>query len=67
MVEGHLTLDYRFCAGGGRIFNEAEGVGVHRDIGHWLSKVIDGYPKSPGGPVAPTRSIQPATRSLIRI
>jgi alpha-beta hydrolase superfamily lysophospholipase len=43
MAEGHLTLDYRFYAGGRHeIFNEPEKDHVHRDIGHWLSKVIDG-------------------------
>jgi alpha-beta hydrolase superfamily lysophospholipase len=43
MAEGHLTLDYRFYAGGRHeIFNEPEKDRVHRDIGHWLSKVIDG-------------------------
>jgi alpha-beta hydrolase superfamily lysophospholipase len=43
MAEGHLTLDYRFYAGGRHeTFNEPEKDRVHRDIGHWLSKVIDG-------------------------
>jgi alpha-beta hydrolase superfamily lysophospholipase len=43
MAEGHLALDYRFYAGGRHeIFNEPEKDRVHRDIGHWLSKVIDG-------------------------
>ena len=42
MEEGHLALDYRFYAGGRHeIFNEPEKDRVHRDIGHWLSKVID--------------------------
>jgi hypothetical protein len=43
MAEGHLTLDYRFYAGGRHeIFNEPKKDRVHRHIGHWLSKVIDG-------------------------
>jgi alpha-beta hydrolase superfamily lysophospholipase len=42
-VGRYLTLDYRFYAGGRHeIFNEPEKDRVHRDIGHWLSKVIDG-------------------------
>ena len=42
MKEGHLALDYRFYNGGRHeIFNEAEKDNVHRDIGHWLTKVVD--------------------------
>jgi alpha-beta hydrolase superfamily lysophospholipase len=42
MSEGHRALDYRFYAGGRHeIFNEPEKDRVHRDIGHWLTKVLD--------------------------
>ena len=43
MKHGHRALDYRFCAGGRHeILNEAEKDRVHRDIGHWLTKILDG-------------------------
>ncbi|MUL80237.1 MULTISPECIES: alpha/beta fold hydrolase [unclassified Mycolicibacterium] len=39
---GHLELQYRFYAGGRHeIFNEPEKDQVHREIGHWLSAVVD--------------------------
>jgi alpha-beta hydrolase superfamily lysophospholipase len=42
MGHGHRELDYRFYAGGRHeIFNEAEKDIVHRDIGHWVSKILD--------------------------
>ena len=42
MSQGHRALDYRFYAGGRHeILNEAEKDRVHRDIGHWLSQVLD--------------------------
>lgn len=42
MKEGHLALDYQFYNGGRHeIFNEAEKDRVHREIGHWLAKVVD--------------------------
>ncbi len=42
MKEGHRDLAYRFYAGGRHeIFNETEKDRVHRDIGHWLSAVLD--------------------------
>jgi alpha-beta hydrolase superfamily lysophospholipase len=43
MKHGHRVLDYRFYAGGRHeILNEAEKDRVHRDIGHWLTKILDG-------------------------
>jgi alpha-beta hydrolase superfamily lysophospholipase len=40
--QGHLALDYRFYAGGRHeILNEAEKDRVHRDVGHWLSQILD--------------------------
>lgn len=40
--QGHRALDYRFYAGGRHeILNDAEKDRVHRDIGHWLSQVLD--------------------------
>jgi alpha-beta hydrolase superfamily lysophospholipase len=42
MRHGHLALQYRFYAGGRHeIFNEAEKDRVHRDIGHWLTQILD--------------------------
>ena len=42
MEEGHLVLAVRFYPGGRHeIFNEPEKEVVHRDIGHWLRKVVD--------------------------
>lgn len=42
MEHGHRALDYRFYQGGRHeIFNEAEKETVHRDIGHWLTHVLD--------------------------
>jgi alpha-beta hydrolase superfamily lysophospholipase len=42
MNQGHRALDYRFYAGGRHeILNDAEKDRVHRDIGHWLSQVLD--------------------------
>ena len=42
MKHGHRALDYRFYAGGRHeILNEVEKDRVHRDIGHWLTKVLD--------------------------
>jgi alpha-beta hydrolase superfamily lysophospholipase len=42
MKHGHRALDYRFYAGGRHeILNEAEKHRVHRDIGHWLTKILD--------------------------
>ena len=42
MTLGHLTLDYRFYPGGRHeILNEPEKDRVHRDIGHWLSQILD--------------------------
>ena len=42
MKEGHLSLDYRFYAGGRHeILNEPEKDRVHRDIGHWLTQTLD--------------------------
>jgi alpha-beta hydrolase superfamily lysophospholipase len=42
MRQGHLALDYRFYAGGRHeILNEAEKDRVHRDVGHWLSQILD--------------------------
>jgi alpha-beta hydrolase superfamily lysophospholipase len=43
MKHGHRALDYRFYAGcRHEILNEAEKDRVHRDIGHWLTKILDG-------------------------
>jgi alpha-beta hydrolase superfamily lysophospholipase len=43
MQRGQLALEYRFYPGGRHeILNEAEKDRVHRDIGHWLSQVLDG-------------------------
>ena len=42
MSQGHLTLSYRFYSGGRHeILNEAEKDRVHRDVGHWLSQIVD--------------------------
>jgi alpha-beta hydrolase superfamily lysophospholipase len=42
MKHGHRALSYRFYAGGRHeIFNEAEKDTVHRDIGHWLTQILD--------------------------
>ena len=42
MNHGHRALDYRFYAGGRHeILNEAEKDRVHREIGHWLTKILD--------------------------
>ncbi|MDH6246046.1 alpha/beta fold hydrolase [Mycobacterium sp. OTB74] len=42
MTHGHLALEYRFYAGGRHeIFNEAEKDDVHRDIGLWLTSVLN--------------------------
>jgi alpha-beta hydrolase superfamily lysophospholipase len=42
MKHGHRALDYQFYAGGRHeILNEAEKDRVHRDIGHWLTKILD--------------------------
>ena len=42
MKHGHRALDYRFYDGGRHeILNEAEKDRVHRDIGHWLTKILD--------------------------
>jgi alpha-beta hydrolase superfamily lysophospholipase len=42
MKHGHRTLEYRFYAGGRHeILNEAEKDCVHRDIGHWLTQILD--------------------------
>jgi alpha-beta hydrolase superfamily lysophospholipase len=42
MNHGHRELAYRFYAGGRHeILNDAEKDRVHRDIGHWLSQVLD--------------------------
>lgn len=43
MTNGHRALEYRFYAGGRHeILNEAEKDCVHRDIGHWLTQILDG-------------------------
>ena len=43
MGRGQLALEYRFYPGGRHeILNEAEKDRVHRDIGHWLSQILDG-------------------------
>ena len=42
MTHGHRELDYRFCAGGRHeILNEPGKDRGHRDIGHWLTKILD--------------------------
>ena len=42
MGHGHLALAYRFYAGGRHeILNEAEKDQVHRDVGQWLSQILD--------------------------
>lgn len=42
MRQGHLALDYRFYSGGRHeILNEAEKDLVHRDVGRWLSQIVD--------------------------
>jgi alpha-beta hydrolase superfamily lysophospholipase len=42
MNHGHLALDYRFYTGGRHeILNEPEKDRVHREIDHWLRKVMD--------------------------
>src|SRR5262249_15743012 len=42
MKHGHRALESRFYAGGRHeIFNEAEKDDVHRDIGHWLTHILD--------------------------
>jgi alpha-beta hydrolase superfamily lysophospholipase len=42
MKHGHLAIDYWFYAGGRHeILNEAEKDRVHREIGHWLTKILD--------------------------
>ena len=42
MRHGHRALEYRFYAGGRHeIFNEAEKDTVHRDIGYWLTSILD--------------------------
>lgn len=42
MAEGHRRLAYRFYEGGRHeILNEPEKDVVHRDIGHWLTGVLD--------------------------
>jgi len=42
MNHGHRALEYRFYAGGRHeIFNEVEKDSVHRDIGKWISSVLD--------------------------
>ena len=42
MRQGHLALDYGFYAGGRHeILNEPEKDRVHRDVGHWLSQILD--------------------------
>jgi len=42
MNHGHLALDYRFYSGGRHeILNEAGKERVHRDVDHWLQKVLD--------------------------
>jgi alpha-beta hydrolase superfamily lysophospholipase len=42
MKHGHRALEYRFYAGGRHeITSEAEKDTVHRDIGHWLTQVLD--------------------------
>ena len=43
MGRGQLALEYRFYPGGRHeILNEAEKDRVHRDIGHWLTQILDG-------------------------
>lgn len=42
MRHGHLAIAYRFYAGGRHeILNEADKDRVHRDIGHWLTHILD--------------------------
>ena len=42
MNHGHRALEYRFYAGGRHeIFNEVEKDSVHRDIGKWISSILD--------------------------
>jgi len=42
MRQGHRALSYRFYAGGRHeILNEAGRDRVYRDVGHWLSQVLD--------------------------
>lgn len=42
MKHGLLALEYRFYAGGRHeILNEVEKDSVHRDIGHWLTQILD--------------------------
>ena len=42
MNHGHRALEYRFYAGGRHeICNEIEMDSVHRDIGKWISSVLD--------------------------
>ena len=42
MNQGHRALDYHFYAGGRHeILNDAEKDRAHRDIGHWLSQILD--------------------------
>jgi alpha-beta hydrolase superfamily lysophospholipase len=39
---GHLTLDVRFYAGGRHeILNDIVKDRVHRDVGHWLSHIVN--------------------------
>lgn len=43
MRQGQLALEYRFYVGGRHdILNEAEKDRVHRDVGHWLTQILDG-------------------------
>lgn len=42
MSQGHLTLTYRFYSSGRHeILNETEKDQVHRDVGHWLSQIVN--------------------------
>jgi alpha-beta hydrolase superfamily lysophospholipase len=46
MSQGQLELAYRFHLGGRHeILNEREKDQVHRDIAHWLTYVLDRYPR----------------------
>lgn len=50
MARGQLALQYRFYPGGRHeILNEAEKDRVHRDIGHWLSQILDDAPPTDRG------------------
>jgi alpha-beta hydrolase superfamily lysophospholipase len=43
MGRGQLAIEYRFYPGGRHeILNEAEKDRGHRDIGHWLTQILDG-------------------------